>query len=155
MSLSFRLNLLIVFTFVLILLPSTALIVMNTREAVSKELESSAELALQLLTAATLSGSPENAHKWRLSLVRNLNQLSKIRHLNIAIRGADDKPIMPIISAGADAIVPWWFSDLVVPDPQDFRQRKYLTTASPWATASIGLIRMALEETLPLRSMRI
>ena len=123
MSLSFRLNLLIVFTFVLILLPSIALIVMNTRETVSKELASSAELALQLLTAATLSGRGENAYEWRLSLISNLNRLSKIRHLNIAIHGADDKPVMPIVSAEASekAIVPRWFSDLVAPAPQEFR----------------------------------
>ena len=125
MSLGFRLNLLIVSTFILILLPSAGLIIVNTREAVSQELESSAELALQLLTAATVSGAAENSYQWRLALKDNLNRLSKIRHLNISILSASDKPVMPVVGAGVTthAIVPRWFSGLVEPFPREYRRR--------------------------------
>ena len=125
MSLRFRLNILIIALFALVLLLGSIFVIVNARQAISQELESSANLALQLLTAATMTSMTEQQHKWRLSLMQNLNTLTKVRHLNISIIGGDERPIMPVIrnATQLESVAPSWFVRLVAPAPSEFRRR--------------------------------
>ena len=125
MSIRFKLTLLITLLFVSVVFPGAMFVILNARQAVSKELESNAELALQLLTVAAISGTTEHLQAWRSTLMNNINELPNIRHLNISIRAENDTPGMPVAELGESLVtaVPSWFTRMVAPPPTEFRRR--------------------------------
>lgn len=125
MSLRLRLNLLINLVFTLVLAIAVVFVILNAQKSVAEEIESSAGLTLQLLTAATLSVQAEDQRRLQTALVQNLGTLGNVRHLNIALLGGDGQTILPATENGGHTIAdaPQWFVRLVAPSPVEFRRR--------------------------------
>ena len=125
MSLSFRLNLLIAVLFVLVLLIGTVLVILNARKAVSQEMESSANLALQFLTALTITHNIESQPDLQSALIANLSKLDRIRHLNMVLIGPDQQSMLPVVQGDGStrAHAPAWFTHLVAPAPMEYRRK--------------------------------
>lgn len=125
MSLSFRLNLYISLLFVLVLLFGTWLVIANARKAVAQEIEASANLVLQLVTAVTISTETPDRANLQAALIRNLSELDDVRHLNVALVGSDVSPSTPPERDDSltDARAPVWFAHLVSPAPIEYRRR--------------------------------
>src|SRR5262245_13682964 len=88
-SLSVRLNAAIAVLLLLLLLAGTVTVVVNARNAVAREIESSVNLTLGLLTAATAAADASGQDLLRGALVESLGRLHQIRHLDIALVGPD------------------------------------------------------------------
>ena len=125
MSLRLRLNLLINLVFSIVLTLAVVFVILNAQNSVAEEIESSARLTLQLLTAATMSVQAEDQRKLQTALVHNLGTLGNVRHLNIALLGSDGRTILPVTddSKPSLAAAPQWFVRLVAPSPVEFRRR--------------------------------
>jgi len=95
------------------------------RDNVSREVESSARLTMQLLTAALISGHAESQPKAQQILITHLQRLDDIRHLRIAVIRGDGSVIYPFSEGRAVRLqtVPGWFFDLVKPAPTEYRKR--------------------------------
>lgn len=124
MSLRFRLNLIITGLFLLALMLGVALVIHNTRRAVQDELQSTANLTLQLLgeTIATLNATG-NANG-DPSLVERIKALENTRHLCIDLY---DQAHAPSVLANEcndtnTAAAPAWFRQVVVPELLEFRR---------------------------------
>jgi two-component system, NarL family, sensor histidine kinase UhpB len=125
MTLTLRLILLIL-AVVLSMLVSGAFIALDiARDNVSKEVESSARLTMQLLTAALISGNVENQAQAQQVLINHLLQLDDIRHLRIAVARSDGSVIYPTSERRElpEQTVPAWFFDLVKPPPAEYHRR--------------------------------
>lgn len=121
MSLRSRLNLFITALFLLALMLGVALVINNTRRAVQDELQSTANLTLQLLgeTIASARGAGEDA-----SLVARVNALENTRHLCVGLYDQQGEPAAQ--STGCtdlkEAAAPAWFRRIVAPESLEFRR---------------------------------
>lgn len=124
MSLRFRLNLLITTLFVLILLGSSLYIIHNARLAVSEEMESTANLTLQLVEVVLASVQMTDQTDLQRKLLDRLSLLKRTRHLRIAVMqgGSLDDMLPPRAIVGVSSKAPAWFENLVKPPPIEFRR---------------------------------
>jgi two-component system, NarL family, sensor histidine kinase UhpB len=125
MTLTHRL-LLLVLAIVMSMLACGAYIALGvTRDNISEEVESSARLTMQLLTAALISGHAESELKAQQILITHLERLDDIRHLHIAVIRGDGSVIYPFSERrkSAPKTVPTWFVDLVKPPPAEYHKR--------------------------------
>ena len=83
MSLRVRLNFLITLLFISLFIFSSFYIIANSRDAVHREVQSTANLALQLIQIANTSASVNEESQ--LLLLQKLSELDKTRHLHIEL----------------------------------------------------------------------
>jgi two-component system sensor histidine kinase UhpB len=125
MTLTSRL-LLLVLTIVMAMLASGAYFALGVaRSNINNEIESSARITMQLLTAALISGHTKDQVKAQQILITHLQRLDDTRHLHIAVIRSDGTVIYPF-SEKRNVIhqnVPDWFVKLVKPAPAQFRKR--------------------------------
>jgi two-component system sensor histidine kinase UhpB len=125
MSLTLRLIILILVVVFSMLAAGAVIAIHTARETVDKEIQSSARLTLQLLTAAIISSGSNNSQSAQNLLVRQLQELDNTRHLDIVIlhpngsitRTASRTPIPPAEK------VPHWFTELIAPSRVEHRRR--------------------------------
>ncbi len=119
MSLRFRVSLFIGCGTVLILSLALLLIVNNARNAVSDEMDSTAQLTLDLLETV-LTGLPNDSEHYQ-TIVYHLKNMEKRRHLIIYL---SDKPVDLTHFSPTYSLpdVPTWFSNLVTPPPKVFHR---------------------------------
>jgi len=125
MTLTLRL-ILLVLAIVLTMLVSGAYIALDAvRGNVSDEVESSARLTMQLLSAALISNHTENPTQAQQILLDHLKGLDDIRHLQIAVVRADGTAILPFSERdNIDAReIPGWFIRLIAPAPTEYHRR--------------------------------
>ncbi len=124
MSLRFRLNLLITLLFALILILGAVLVIHNARRAVYEEIQSTANLTLQLIEVAFASASTEQQSEVQTRLVEQISHFERSRHLDIELRKsigtASSPPRNTERPIRADA--PRWFVHLVAPEPLEFKR---------------------------------
>jgi two-component system sensor histidine kinase UhpB len=125
MSLSVRLNLLIGLLLALLLGAGATSVVVSARKSVEREIRSSVNLTLGLLTAATAATDAAGALAVRAALIDRLGKLESIRHLDIAMLGPDGVPLLPVVQRHAvePAHAPDWFVTLVRPATVEYRHR--------------------------------
>ncbi|MBA3563798.1 MAG: hypothetical protein H0W33_07280 [Gammaproteobacteria bacterium] len=129
MSLRFRLNLVITLLFLFALVLGVALVIQNTRRAVQDELQSTANLTLQLLgeTIASLEGNADGQSR----LVERINALDDTRHLCVGLYDKSGAPSTQ--SSGCTdtrfAATPAWFRRMLVPRALEFRRSLSLNGA--------------------------
>tara|TARA_B100000953_G_scaffold16006_1_gene14054 strand:- start:4891 stop:6225 length:1335 start_codon:yes stop_codon:yes gene_type:complete len=131
MSLRVRLNILITTLLVILFLCSSFYTITNARRSVHSEVESSTQLALQLIQAASASSLPD-AGDQKLSFLRKLAELKTIRHLHIELRSPTDILIPSdedILFKESDA--PEWFVSLVQPPATEIRRWLYTPVTTP------------------------
>jgi two-component system sensor histidine kinase UhpB len=123
MSLRIRLNLLITLLFIGLFICSSFYVIANARKAVQHEVESTAQLALQLIQIAISSVSMEAEEQDKLKILDSLSSLDETRHLRIEIRNPADV-LMPDeeFSIIENAKAPDWFVKLVQPPPTEIRR---------------------------------
>jgi two-component system sensor histidine kinase UhpB len=100
-------------------------VVVSARKSVEREIHSSVNLTLGLLTAATAATDAAGARAVRAALIDRLGRLESIRHLDIAILGPDGVPLLPVVQRHAvePAHAPDWFVALVRPATVEYRHR--------------------------------
>ena len=89
MSLRIRLNIIITTLLLILFLCSSFYTITNAKRSVRSEVESSTQLALQLIQAASTS-SVFGAGDQKLNFLRKLAELKTIRHLHIELRSPTD-----------------------------------------------------------------
>ena len=101
----------------------TGLVVLNARQSVRNEIESSVHLAVELIESGIAAGlKAESFESW----LRQLQNLGPIRHIRLELRQRSEMPdqtrgIRQNV-ARAIAGVPAWFVWSVTPEPMTFRQ---------------------------------
>ena len=121
MSLRVRLNLLITAMFVTILVLGTVLVIVNARRAVLQEIESSAQLALNLIDVPSAE-APLGGQVNELEHLRGrLGALAGARHLEVLLV-ANGRETMLLRPRAPSAAVPRWFARLVAPPPMELRR---------------------------------
>ena len=122
MSLRFRLNLLVSLLSLATLALGTWLVIYNARQAVFEEIQSAANLTLQLLDVAAGPADQPAASATGAELVARLAALDEIRHLRIvpAERGAEAGSAA-LDGGPGKAEAPTWFTRLVEPPQMEFR----------------------------------
>jgi two-component system sensor histidine kinase UhpB len=147
MTLTSRL-LLLVIAIVMTMIACGAYIALGVaRHNVSEEVESSARLTMQLLTAALISGHADSEMKAQQILISHLQQLDDIRHLHIAVVRGDGTVVYPFSEPPASPrkSVPEWFVDLVKPTPAEYHKR----IASPeFGSTEIVILADPMDEIL-------
>jgi len=103
----------------------------NAKRSVRSEVESSTQLALQLIQAASAS-SLFDAGDQKLSFLRKLAELKTIRHLHIELRSPTDI----LVPTDEDSLfeesnAPWWFVSLVRPPATEIRRWLYTPVTKP------------------------
>ncbi len=124
MTLTNRLLLLVLAT-VMAMLASGLFIALDVvRNNISKEVQSSARLTMQLLSAALISGQDGGPQAQQI-LITHLQRLDDIRHLQIAVVRGDGSVIYPASEGRKSRLqgVPGWFVKLVRPAPAEYRKR--------------------------------
>ncbi|ALG67083.1 LapD/MoxY N-terminal periplasmic domain-containing protein [Beggiatoa leptomitoformis] len=127
MSLRLKISLFISGGTLLVLLFAILLVVMNARSAVEEEVNSTAQLTLDLLETI-LSDLPNDSAHYQ-TIIQHLKNMEKRRHLTIHLQNANnteilhDNPVMQTIPT-----VPRWFTALVAPQTHLF-QRTLTSTA--------------------------
>ena len=137
MSLRIRLNILITTLLVILFLCSSYYTISHARNSVHSEVESSTQLALQLIQAASSSSladvekiaSEEQKH---VKFIRKLTELDMIRHVHIEIRS----PFENSNSINEDIIVnksdaPKWFINLIQPPATEIRRWLHTPVTTP------------------------
>lgn len=130
MTLSVRLNLVIVLILALLLVAGTISIINTAGRSISREIDSSVKLSLELLAAASATTDAANQRALQLALIERLATLDEIRHLDIAFLGGDGRPMAPLARnepSVAASRAPQWFVRLVTPPSVEYRHR--LSTA--------------------------
>lgn len=125
-SLSVRLNLVIVVLLCGLLAAGTASIVASARKAVAREMESTVKLTLELLAAASATADVGNPHALQRALAERLATLRKVRHLDIAVLNPEGGPMLvPMRPTGlsAETDAPEWFVRWVLPATVEYRHR--------------------------------
>lgn len=124
MSLRLRLSLLITSLFVSILFGSSFYIIRNARLAVSDEMESTANLTLQLVEVVLASVQMTEQSGLQQKLLDGLSQLERTRHLRILVmsRSSLDNMIPPQAVVELSSNAPLWFERLVKPPPIEYRR---------------------------------
>ncbi len=132
MSLRIRLNLLITLLFVSLFICSSFYIITNARNAVQHEVESTANLALQLIQIAFSSASLDSDEQKQIQILRRLSELELTRHLHIDIHNSNDV-LTPIeeFAVLKDIKAPDWFVRLVKPPPTEIRHWLYNPVTPP------------------------
>ncbi len=126
MSLRVRLNLLITLLFISLFVCSSFYIIANARSTVHQEVQSTANLALQLIQAAIAMTPAEENKGAQLHFLQSLSKLDETRHLNIEIRNPHD-----VLIAGnnfnilENTVAPDWFVNLVEPPPTELKRWLY------------------------------
>ena len=126
MSLRIRLNFLITILFISLFVCSSFYIIANARDAVQDEVESTANLALQLIEIAFSSTILKSDKQKQIEVLKKLSKQDLTRHLHIEIASSDDLiipheeyTIIKVIKA------PKWFVKLVTPPPTVIRHWLY------------------------------
>ena len=131
MSLRIRLNIIITMLLLILFLCSSFYTITNAKRSVRSEVESSTQLALQLIQAASTS-SLFDAGDQKLSFLRKLAELKTIRHLHIELRSPTDI----LVPTDEDSLfeesnAPWWFVSLVRPPATEIRRWLYTPVTKP------------------------
>jgi two-component system, NarL family, sensor histidine kinase UhpB len=122
MSLRIRLNLLITILFVSLFICSSFYIIANARDSVQHEVESTANLALQLIEIAFSSTTLKSDEQKQIEVLKKLSEQDLTRHLHIDIESSND-----VITPDEKHIVvkvikaPNWFVKLVTPPLTEIR----------------------------------
>jgi two-component system sensor histidine kinase UhpB len=132
MSLRIRLNILITTLLIILFLCSSFYTIINARNSVHSEVESSTQLALQLIQAASASLSSDSDKQNQFKFLRKLTELEAIRHIRIEIRSPTDVLIpaednILFLESGA----PKWFINLIQPPVTEIRRWLYTPVTSP------------------------
>ena len=132
MSLRIRLNILITTLLIILFLCSSFYTISHARNSVHSEVESSTQLALQLIQAASASLLSDSDEQKQIKFLRKLTELETIRHIHIEIRSPTDV-LMPAeentLFLKSDA--PRWFINLVKPPATEIRRWLYTPVTSP------------------------
>ena len=132
MSLRIRLNILITTLLIILFLCSSFYTISHARNSVHSEVESSTQLALQLIQAASASLLSDSDEQRQVKFLRKLTELEMIRHIRIEIRSPTDVLIPTednILFLESDA--PRWFINLVKPPATEIRRWLYTPVTSP------------------------
>ena len=132
MSLRIRLNILITTLLIILFLCSSFYTIMHARNSVHGEVESSTQLALQLIQAASASLLSDSDKQNQFKFLRKLTELEAIRHIRIEIRSPTDVLIPAednILFLESDA--PKWFINLIQPPVTEIRRWLYTPVTSP------------------------
>jgi len=130
MSLRIRLNFLITLLFVSLFICSSFYIIANARKTVQYEVESTAELALQLIQIAFSSASLDSDAQ--IQLLSKISRLDVARHLHIGIQNSNDLlTSTEEVPINNDVKAPAWFIRLVKPPPTEIRHWLYNPAIPP------------------------
>ena len=132
MSLRIRLNILITTLLIILFLCSSFYTISHARNSVHSEVESSTQLALQLIQAASAFLLPNSDEQKQVKFLRKLTELDTIRHIHIEIRSPTDVLIPAednILFLKSDA--PRWFVSLVKPPATEIRRWLYTPVTTP------------------------
>ena len=132
MSLRIRLNILITTLLIILFLCSSFYTISHARNSVHSEVESSTQLALQLIQAASAFMLPNSDEQKQVKFLRKLTELDTIRHIHIEIRSPTDVLIPAednILFLKSDA--PRWFISLVQPPATEIRRWLYTPVTTP------------------------
>ena len=132
MSLRIRLNILITTLLIILFLCSSFYTISHARNSVHSEVESSTQLALQLIQAASVFLLPNSDEQKQVKFLRKLTELDTIRHIHIEIRSPTDVLIPAednILFLKSDA--PRWFVSLVKPPATEIRRWLYTPVTTP------------------------
>ena len=132
MSLRIRLNILITTLLIILFLCSSFYTISHARNSVHSEVESSTQLALQLIQAASVFLLPNSDEQKQVKFLRKLTELDTIRHIHIEIRSPTDVLIPAegnILFLKSDA--PRWFVRLVKPPATEIRRWLYTPVTTP------------------------
>ena len=132
MSLRIRLNILITTLLIILFLCSSFYTISHARNSVHSEVESSTQLALQLIQAASAFLLPNSDEQKQVKFLRKLTELDTIRHIHIEIRSPTDVLIPAednILFLKSDA--PRWFVNLVKPPVTEIRRWLYTPVTTP------------------------
>jgi len=132
MSLRIRLNILITTLLIILFLCSSFYTISHARNSVHSEVESSTQLALQLIQAASAFLLPNSDEQKQVKFLRKLTELDTIRHIHIEIRSPTDVLIPAednILFLKSDA--PRWFINLVKPPATEIRRWLYTPVTTP------------------------
>ncbi len=132
MSLRLRLNLLITLLFIALFIMSSFFILNNARKSVEREVESTANFALQLINIAISATENEHEADKMINLFNNLSNLEDIRHINIEFKNQNHLPVKQNINNPASDInAPAWFIKLVKPPETELRRWLFSPVISP------------------------
>ena len=132
MSLRIRLNILITTLLIILFLCSSFYTISHARNSVHSEVESSTQLALKLIQAASAFLLPNSDEQKQVKFLRKLTELDTIRHIHIEIRSPTDVLIPAednILFLKSDA--PRWFINLVKPPATEIRRWLYTPVTTP------------------------
>jgi len=132
MSLRIRLNILITTLLIILFLCSSFYTISHARNSVHSEVESSMQLVLQLIQAASAFLMPDSDEQKQVKFLRKLTELDTIRHIHIEIRSPTDVLIPAednILFLKSDA--PRWFINLVKPPATEIRRWLYTPVTTP------------------------
>ena len=132
MSLRIRLNILITTLLIILFLCSSFYTISHARNSVHSEVESSTQLALKLIQAASAFLLPNSDEQKQVKFLRKLTELDTIRHIHIEIRSPTDVLIAAeddILFLESDA--PRWFINLVKPPATEIRRWLYTPVTTP------------------------
>jgi two-component system sensor histidine kinase UhpB len=124
MTLRFRLNLLITLLFLVVFFGAGVFVVNSARKAVSDEVRSSANFALQLIELVLASADAAGHREIQADIIGKFSRLESTRHLQIRVlaHGSGDTAVPPGLRPPVDAQAPGWFVRLVEPTPMEFRR---------------------------------
>lgn len=131
MSLGFRLNILITLLFALMLFLGAALVIHDARRTVFEEVQSTADLTLQLLEVALEGGRTFGPSQVRAELFKRIIQLEKTRRLQIEVLMPDSSSNdqIRVEREYAGSAAPGWFAFLVASGPFEFRHKLSIAAA--------------------------
>ncbi|HUF72656.1 MAG TPA: ATP-binding protein [Gammaproteobacteria bacterium] len=121
MSLRFRLNLLVSLLSLAILSLGTVLVIHNARRAVFDEIQSAANLTMQLLDVAATEADGAAQSAARARLLARLEGLEGIRHLRIVLAEGGSQTPLAGVEPDPDRAAPGWFTRLVEPPLMESR----------------------------------
>lgn len=132
MSLRLKISLFISVGTVLVLCCALLVIVINARSAVEKEINSTAQLSLDLLETVFSSLPRDSAHYQ--NALHHLQSMEKRRHLSIHLQHIDSQETLEYSKTfSTSPEVPAWFTQLVAPQTRVFRRS---LTSAPFTQAT-------------------
>jgi len=139
MSLRVRLNLLITTLFFIILVGSSFYVIHNARLAVKEEMQSTANLTLQLVETMLASVEMSRQPRMQQRFLERLSTIEETRHLqiNVVRSMTPGQQIPPEVVMNVKSDAPSWFEKLVNPTPVEYRR----IFSSPGMPYTVILIR--------------